>query len=175
MIENITYRAADSADADVLCNFWLALMREHEQMDPRLVLSDDAAVRWKNDYMHWLEDKTCKLVVAVGPEGPVGYIRAHRMIELPIFAPIPEVYVDKAYVIPAARGQGIGKNLVAIISSWAESCGAQRVRLRVLNANTSGIAFWEREGASAFYTTYIMDLNPAPDLQEENVSRRIGF
>ena len=44
MIENITYRAADSADADVLCNFWLALMREHEQMDPRLVLSEDAAV-----------------------------------------------------------------------------------------------------------------------------------
>ncbi|MEM8484332.1 MAG: GNAT family N-acetyltransferase [Bacteroidota bacterium] len=175
MIEHITLRPAQAADVETLCEFWLALMHEHEAMDPRLVLSDDAGVRWKNDYMHWLEDKTCHMVVATGINGPVGYIRAHRMVELPVFAPVPEVYVDKVYVIPEARGQEIGTKLLASVTTWAEACGAARVRLRVLNANTKGIAFWEREGASAFYSTYTMDLNPKPDLEKKQETRRIGF
>ncbi len=174
-MDAVTYRSATAADADILCDFWLALMREHEAMDPRLVLADDAGMRWKNDYIHWLEDTTCNIMVAVDATGPVGYIRAHRMLELPIFAPIPEVYVDKVYVKPAARGQGIGKKLLAFITTWAESCGAARVRLRVLKANEKGIAFWEREGASAFYETYTMDLNPPPELPKKQESRRIGF
>ncbi len=174
-MDNITFRAATAADADILCDFWLALMREHEELDPRLVLSEDAGVRWKNDYLHWIEDKTCNMVVAAGPAGPVGYIRAHRMVELPVFAPVPEVYIDKVYVIPDARGQGIGKKLVDKISNWAEACGAERVRLRVLKSNTKGIAFWEREGASAFYATYTMDLDPKPELRKKQETRRIGF
>ena len=69
-MEGVTYRPAVAADADILCGFWLALMREHEAMDPRLVLAEDAGIRWKNDYYHWLEDTTCKIMVAVDTAGP---------------------------------------------------------------------------------------------------------
>lgn len=50
------------------------------------------------------------------------------------------------WVDPAARGQRIGEALVAVVASWAQAAGHERLALGVTIGNASASALYERLG-----------------------------
>lgn len=49
-------------------------------------------------------------------------------------------------LVPAARGMGIGRRIVAAVDRWVAESGGERIRISVAPANLRGLAFWRREG-----------------------------
>ncbi|MFK7845270.1 MAG: GNAT family N-acetyltransferase [Rhodothermales bacterium] len=150
-------------------------MKEHEAMDTRFVLSDDADLRWKNDFPLWIDDLTRRIVVAELGGRIIGFIQAHRRLEPPVFRVSPEVYIDEIYVLPSIRDQGVGKQLLDYIKEWAEALGSDRIRLKVLAANQKGIAFWEREGAAPIDLAYTIELEPTHQEEKKVRTGKLGF
>lgn len=50
------------------------------------------------------------------------------------------------WVAPAARGQGIGAQLIESVATWAKASGATTLVLDVVTANAAAIARYERSG-----------------------------
>ena len=72
--------------------------------------------------------------------------------------------LDKLYLDASARGQGIGRRLLAYLIDAARAAGARRLTLRVNRHNTASIAFYQRAGfvvvaehAKAIGHGYVMD------------------
>lgn len=140
---------------------WLGLMREHAALEPRFGVADDALHRWQNDFPYWLADDDRRLFVAEAGGELVGFATAQRWSPPPIYRASDEVYLDELYVLPAARGQGLGRQLLGAVRAWAETVGAGRLRLGVLAANAEGRAFWERQQARVLSLVYTIELEPA--------------
>ncbi|RMF59646.1 MAG: GNAT family N-acetyltransferase [Bacteroidetes bacterium] len=165
-------RSARPEDEEVLGRLWLQFLREQAALDARFRVAEDALIRWRNDYPHWLRDASRRLFVAVRVGEVVGFVTAQWWTPPPIYAPSAEVHVNELYVRPEARGQGAGKGLLQAVRAWAEAEGAERLRLAVLEANEVGNAFWQRHRARPFVRTMTIDLEPDPRPRRE---RRIGF
>jgi putative acetyltransferase len=59
----------------------------------------------------------------------------------------PNVYeLRKMYLAPAARGLGVGRELLATAVAWARARDAKRVVLDTIEAMTRAIAFYEAHG-----------------------------
>lgn len=59
------------------------------------------------------------------------------------------LYLDCLYLMPAYRGQGIGKQLLMEINGYAMSVGCQEIQWQTPLDNTQAIKFYQREGAVA--------------------------
>ncbi len=59
----------------------------------------------------------------------------------------PGLYLEDLFVRPAARGQGVGKALLAHLAQLARQRGCGRFEWSVLDWNASAIAFYESLGA----------------------------
>lgn len=68
------------------------------------------------------------LCIEIGPERALG------------------AYVDNLHVLPAGRGQGVGKLLVAAAQAWALKQGEAQLYLRVYEDNLQARAFYAHEG-----------------------------
>lgn len=180
-------RPARRADRDALGALWVAFLREQTEHDPRLGVADDALERWQNDYAMWLNDGSRCLSVAAPDDDDdasgddiVGFVAAEQWGPPPIYAEASEVYLTELYVMPAARRNGIGRQLVGAVRKWAEAKGAVRIRLRALVRNEAGQAFWAAQQAEPLSTVFTIDLNPDAASDDESddeskASRRIGF
>ncbi len=79
--------------------------------------------------------------VAESEEGAVGLVGAYRSQEEP-----GTVELVSMWVAPAARGQGIGAQLVERVVDWAREGAARRVALWVMRGNEPALALYERTG-----------------------------
>ena len=61
----------------------------------------------------------------------------------------PGLYLEDLYVRPVARGQGVGKALLAHLAALAVQRGCGRFEWSVLDWNAPAIAFYESLGAKA--------------------------
>ena len=146
----MTVRRAVLADRAAAVALWTALHREHEALDARYRLADDAADRWATDVADWTRSDGDRVWLAHdaadGP--PVGLLTAHLATPPPTFAAALWVWVDDLYVAPAARGRGVASLLLDEARIWAHGHGATEVRAGVLASNPAGRAFWARQGAA---------------------------
>jgi GNAT superfamily N-acetyltransferase len=60
----------------------------------------------------------------------------------------PGIYLEDLFVLPAYRGQGIGKSLITSVAKLATARNCGRFEWSVLDWNESAIAFYEKIGAS---------------------------
>jgi GNAT superfamily N-acetyltransferase len=60
----------------------------------------------------------------------------------------PGIYLEDLFVLPAHRGQGIGKSLIVSVAKLAAARNCGRFEWSVLDWNESAIAFYEKIGAS---------------------------
>ena len=60
----------------------------------------------------------------------------------------PGIYLEDLFVLPAYRGQGIGKSLITSVAKLAVARNCGRFEWSVLDWNESAIAFYEKIGAS---------------------------
>ncbi|MFZ5615877.1 MAG: GNAT family N-acetyltransferase [Pseudomonadota bacterium] len=56
------------------------------------------------------------------------------------------VYILDIYIAPSARGEGLGRRLVARVAQWARGRGARYVRLSVDEENLRAVNFYEAIG-----------------------------
>ncbi len=169
-----TIRRARLEDLEGLAELWMAFLNEQTSLDERVRVSDDAMVRWRNDYPSWIDRERRYIVVAESDGKVQGFAAAVRSAPAPIFEYVPEMYVEELYVAPEARRKGVGRALFDSLRTWGESWGARRARLSVLAGNDVARTFWNRLGL----TDMSVSMAVALDGQEEEPVRarsRIGF
>jgi ribosomal-protein-alanine N-acetyltransferase len=57
-----------------------------------------------------------------------------------------ECELEFVFVVPEARGQGIGRMLIRTICAWARDLGAEEIRLEVRASNTHALRLYARCG-----------------------------
>lgn len=171
----ITVRRAAPADKEAVLTLWLALLDDQAALEERFGVAEDAAERWRNDYPEWLRDETRRLFVAERKGRVIGFLSAERWTPRPIYAATNEVYIHELYVREEARHRGAGRQLVDEVKAWAETLGAERLRLGVLMANENGRAFWKKIGAKPLSQTLTIALDQHPDGPASGKQNTIGF
>jgi GNAT superfamily N-acetyltransferase len=63
------------------------------------------------------------------------------------FAGLPSLYLEDVFVRPAARGAGVGRELLAFLARRASQRGCGRMEWSVINWNESAMAFYRKLGA----------------------------
>jgi GNAT superfamily N-acetyltransferase len=63
------------------------------------------------------------------------------------FSGLPKLYLEDIFVLPAYRGLGVGKQLLAFLAARASELGCGRMEWSVLNWNESAMAFYGKLGA----------------------------
>lgn len=58
--------------------------------------------------------------------------------------------IVSVYVLPEARGQGVGDGLMRVVLSWAREQNLSRVRLAVVTTNSPAIGLYERHGFKVY-------------------------
>ena len=173
---SITIRLASITDQGRVGGLWSAFLEEQHAMDARLQPSEDARQRWDNDYPVWLKESTRRISVAVVDRDIVGFVTANLWSPPPVYTFVKEVLLSELYVIPRMRAQGIGTKLVADIKAWGVECGAEQMRLIMLNANATGQGFWEKNGSRWFSREGIIQLEGSVANQKSQPRRaRLGF
>lgn len=168
-------REAVSEDIISVCGLWTMLVDEHQAMEARFVIAEDARERWLNDYPHWIEDELHCILVAESEGEIVGFIHAQCWEEPPIYATVPEVFIIEIYIEKSSRCKGIGAALVEELKQWSKGHLAERFRFGVLAVNAQGIAFWEALGAKSISIAYTIDLDIEKNTPSKKPERRIGF
>jgi GNAT superfamily N-acetyltransferase len=74
----------------------------------------------------------------------------------------PTLYLEDLFVVPAARGRGAGKALLAALARIAVRRGCGRMEWAVLDWNTPAIGFYERLGARLRRDWILTRLTGAP-------------
>ena len=172
----VSIREAVRRDAEQISALWLAIMQEHEQMDERWQLADDAPKRWLNDLRWWVEDDVHRVLVASVGDDLVGFIHAYLWEDLPIYANGTEVFIATLYVTASMRRKGIASALMEQVREWAIEVRAVRLRLGILSGNEEGIAFWESQNAMPLSVFYTIPLDEGEISQDhKKPRRRIGF
>lgn len=64
---------------------------------------------------------------------------------IPNMCEVDNMWVDEDY-----RSQGIGKQLMQQLETWAKSMGTKRMRVVASHTNEKGISFYKREGFSEY-------------------------
>ena len=149
----LTVRQAEAADRAVALALWQALHREHETLDSRYRLAPDAELRWANDFDLWLRGGPHRVLLATSESVSVGLLVAHLGYPISVYAPAPYLHIDDLYVVPAFRGKGGGRALVAEAERWGRAEGATSLQVGALSANVGGRRFWEREGLTPYNVT----------------------
>jgi GNAT superfamily N-acetyltransferase len=86
-------------------------------------------------------------MVAELPGGPIiGF--AIYFTSFSTFLCRPGLYLEDLFVLPAHRGQGVGRALLQALARLAVERGCGRVEWSVLDWNAPAIRFYERMGAS---------------------------
>lgn len=71
----------------------------------------------------------------------------------------PNLYLEDLFVLPAARGAGVGRQLLSFLARRASERGCQRMEWSVLNWNAPAIAFYEKLGAAPVRDWTVFHLN----------------
>lgn len=156
---SVSVREARPSDLAAALPLWEALHREHESIDPRYRLSDDAAARWSTDFRDWTRSSTSRVWLAVDAGVPVGLLTAHLYQPSPTYRSRLFVHVDDLYVAPEVRGAGVARLLLAAVRVWGRVEGARHLQAGVLAANAAGRAFWAHEGAEDYSVTITVPID----------------
>ena len=89
---------------------------------------------------------SCECVVARDHSQPVGF--ALFFTTFSTFLCKPGLYLEDLFVVPAARGHGVGKALLKHLAALAVARGCGRFEWRVLDWNTPSIKFYKSLGAT---------------------------
>ncbi len=154
----IAIQLARSSDLPVALPLWQALHREHEALDTRYRMSDDASSRWTTSFRDWTRSPASRIWLALEDGTAVGLLTAHLYEPAPTYQPSLMVHIDDLYVAPLARGHGLGATLIAEARAWGLEAGATEIRVGVLAANDEGRSFWDAQGARDYSVTVTLAL-----------------
>lgn len=137
----MTIRPAIPADIPLILRFIRELAEYEKLLDDVVADEDMLAVH--------LFGPSPRAEVLIGEidGGPSGF--ALYFHNFSTFAGRPGVYLEDLYVLPDARGAGLGKALLARLARIATERGCARLEWAVLDWNAPAIAFYRSLGAVA--------------------------
>ena len=92
------------------------------------------------------EPKYCEVVFACLGDQPVGF--ALFFHNFSTFLALPGIYLEDLFVLPSARGRGVGQRLLAWLARETVSRGGGRLDWSVLDWNEPAIRFYQSLGAT---------------------------
>src|SRR5262245_23103687 len=92
------------------------------------------------------ERRYCEVVFACLDDEPVGF--ALFFHNFSTFLALPGIYLEDLFVLPSARGRGIGQRLLAWLARETVNRGCGRLDWSVLDWNEPAIRFYQSLGAT---------------------------
>jgi len=139
-------REARVSDSEVVLGLWAEMMDLHSALDERL----SVVTSWRSQvgemFRSWRRDPSCRVVVAEGPAGVVGFavgtIEDPALgLELPRYGHIAHLCVSAQH-----RGQGVGHQLFDWLRGWFHRRGVRSIYLYVSSLNPASQRFWRGLG-----------------------------
>jgi GNAT superfamily N-acetyltransferase len=150
----MTLRPATDADVPQILAFIRGLA-EYERLLHEVVATEDGlrqALFGPRPY--------AEVVLAEDAGVPVGFALFFHTFST--FLGQPGIYLEDLFVIPEARGRGVGKALLAELARLAIARGCGRVEWAVLDWNAPAIAFYDSLGARPNEEWTVYRLTGAP-------------
>jgi len=147
MLEQIHIRRAQSADLEAASVLAARLVRQHHQVDPgRFFLPENVEQGYASWFRHELGRREAVILVALGPEGVVGY--TYGTLEGRDWNLLLDRHgaIHDIFVAHGARGRGTGLALMQAIIRELEALGAPRLVLSTMVGNESAQRLFERAG-----------------------------
>ena len=146
-MDDVTIRRAVLADEPALGRYGGALMRQHNDLDPRrFIRSENPEAGYGRFLASQLDEPECVVLVAEHSGKVIGY--AYAGLEPMSWKDLREAcgYLHDVFVDPDARGARIGERLVRAAIGWLEAQGAPRVVLMSAARNEGAQRLFERLG-----------------------------
>lgn len=139
----VQIRPVRPEDADSMVSF-LVDLRHFRRLQGRT--SESIRPQVREAIGQCLADDSHAIYLAVDDDGQIlGYTSVHWLPYL--FLPGPEGYVSELFVATAARGQGIGSQLLAVVKEEAARRGCSRLSLLNMRDRESyQRAFYAKDG-----------------------------
>ena len=138
-MDNLRIEKASEGDVPVILSF-IRELAEYERMSDEVVATEDLLRT-----ALFGERAMAEVVIAYRDEQAVGF--ALFFHNFSTFLGQPGIYLEDLYVQPHARGQGIGRALLAHLARLAKERGCGRVEWAVLDWNEPAIRFYQGLGA----------------------------
>jgi GNAT superfamily N-acetyltransferase len=132
-------RPATSADVPTILAFIRALA-DYERMLDQVIATEDGLRRALFGPRPYAE-----VAIADAPGRPLGFALFFHTFST--FLGQPGIYLEDLFVIPEARGRGVGRALLRHLAGLAVARGCGRVEWAVLDWNAPAIRFYESLGA----------------------------
>jgi GNAT superfamily N-acetyltransferase len=148
---DITTAPATQQDVPTILSL-IRELAEYEKLAHLMVATEESLRR------DLLGGRRCADVLIARLDGaPVGYALFFHSYST--FLGKPGIYLEDVYVTPAARGKGVGKQLLREVAKVARGRNCGRIEWSVLNWNTPAIEFYESLGAQPLkeWTMYRLD------------------
>lgn len=148
---SVVVRRATRADLPTLGRLGASLVRQHHRFDPDRFLAPQPNV--ESGYAWFLgtqlDEPECVLLAAEVDGRVVGY--AYAGIEPMSWKELrgPAGFIHDVVVDEAARGAGVGTQLMEAAAAWLEEAGAPRVMLWTADQNQAARRLFERIGFRA--------------------------
>jgi GNAT superfamily N-acetyltransferase len=154
----MTIRPATVADVPQILTFIRALA-DYERLLSAVVATEEglrAALFGPRPY--------AEVVLAEADGAPVGFALFFHTFST--FLGQPGIYLEDLFVVPEARGRGVGRALLAHLARLAGARGCGRVEWAVLDWNAPAIRFYESLGAqpNSEWTVYRLTGDPLATL-----------
>jgi GNAT superfamily N-acetyltransferase len=138
-MSEITIRPATVQDTAVILGFIRALA-QYERLEHELVATEESLRQTLFGAHPYAE-----VVLACEGDKPLGF--ALFFHNYSTFKGTPGIYLEDLFVLPEARGRGIGKHLLTWLARTAVQRGCARLEWAVLDWNEPAIGFYKRLGA----------------------------
>jgi ribosomal protein S18 acetylase RimI-like enzyme len=150
-------RRGTGADIEDLRPLWVSMVEHHREVSGRtwpVRAAEDAWVRRRAQYREWLTDGTGTLFLSADTDtgGLIGYamVQVHEPgATWDLGAHVGEL--ESLAVIPAARGAGVGSDLIAACRAELRSRAIEYWLVAVVEVNEGAVRLYEREGFRPYY------------------------
>jgi ribosomal protein S18 acetylase RimI-like enzyme len=145
-------RPARRLDTHALTDLRVQYLAEMARLEPRLQLLPDVRERTEHAIPIWLEQEGRVLLVAEAPGADdahpdlVGYATGVATVWPPVFRHQHVGEVSEVFVLPAHRGKGYGRRLLAMLSESLLQAGAVVLRAPVAAQNEDSLERFRAQG-----------------------------
>ena len=135
-------------DLTAICELADQINTTHHQELPDIFLNPEDMEGSIDFWSNQFEEKNSVFLVAKIENTVVGFITAKitENTNIPFLAKRKICRIGTIVVLEDHQGSGVGSELMSAIEKWTEDCGADEVRLEVMEFNESAQLFYNDKG-----------------------------